>query len=101
MKKRIAASAAAAAIGLGGSLIAAAPAQAAPLVTGGLVNVTIVDVIDDVTVEITDVNVGVAAALQLAANVCGTTVALVAQDIATDGTCTNEVTGDSVIIEQR
>lgn len=97
--KRIAMGVASMALGLGGSLAMSTPAQAAPLVTGGLVNVTVTDVIDDVTVTVEDVNVG--AALSLAANVCGTTVGVIAQDLASGGTCTNEGTGESVTIAQR
>lgn len=78
-----------------------APAQAAPLITGGLINVTVTEVIDDVTVTVTDVNVGVNAALALAANVCGTTVGVIAQDLASDGTCTNTLTGQTATLVQR
>jgi hypothetical protein len=99
--KRIAMGVASMALGLGGSLAMSTPAQAAPLVTGGVINVTVTEVIDDVTVTVKDVNVGVAAALNLAANVCGTTVAVVAQDLASDGTCTNDLSGQTVNLAQR
>ncbi len=58
-----------------GSLGVAAPAQAqAPVVTGGLVNVTIVDAVDvnDVVVQ-----VPIAAAV----NICDTTVAVLVADL--------------------
>ena len=50
----------------------AAPASPAPVVTGGLVNVTVVDVIDDVTVTVQDVNVAVGVAANVAATLCDT-----------------------------
>jgi hypothetical protein len=58
----------------------AAPSAASPVVTGGLVNVTITDVLshNNVTVQ-----VPVSVALQLAANVCGVTVGVLAQDLHT------------------
>jgi hypothetical protein len=64
------------------SLLAAgaAPASAAPVITGGLVNVTVTDVLNHTTVTILqDVNVGVA--LNAAANVCGVSVNLLAQQV--------------------
>ncbi len=54
------------------SLGLAAPATPAPVITGGLVNVTVVDVIDDVTVVVRDVNVGVGVAANVAATLCDT-----------------------------
>jgi hypothetical protein len=99
--KRIAAGLAGLAMAAGAAVATTAPAQAAPLVTGGLVNVTVTEVIDDVTVTVQDVNVGVNAALALAANVCGTTVGVIAQDLASDGTCTNDQTGQTATITQR
>ena len=78
---------------------AIAPAHAQPVVTGGLVNVTIVDAVD---VTLRDVDVALVAALNIAANVCDTTVNVLAADFSNDGeaTCTNEDTGDSVTISQ-
>jgi hypothetical protein len=99
--KRITAGLAGLAMAAGATVATTAPAQAAPLVTGGLVNVTVTDVIDDVTVTVQDVNVGVNAALALAANVCGTTVGVIAQDLASGGTCTNDQTGQTATIRQR
>ena len=82
-----------------GSLMVASPAQAAPqvIVGGGLVNVQVVDAVD---VVIRDVDVAVAAALNIAANVCGVQVAALAADFAQDAqtTCENAVTGRSVAI---
>lgn len=98
MIKRISLGVASVALAAGATMATTAPAQAQPLVTGGLVNVTVTDSLNDV-IDVRDVNVGVA--LALAANVCGTTVAVVAQDLASDGTCTNELTGETVTIEQR
>ena len=57
---------------------AAAPAQAAPVVTGGLVNVTIVD-----TVDISRVTVQLPIAV--AANVCDVDVNVLTADLADDG----------------
>lgn len=64
------------------SLVAAtaAPASAAPVITGGLVNVTVTNVLNNNTVTILqDVNVGVA--LNAAANVCGVSVNVLAQQL--------------------
>ena len=57
-----------------------APASAAPVVTGGLVNVTVTDVLNDNVV--TALN-GVT--LQVAAQVCGVSVSVLAADLAPDG----------------
>ena len=80
----------------------AAPAQAQPVITGGLVNVTIVDVIDDVTVTVRDINVALAAAVNIGANVCGVNAAVLAANFIQNGeaTCTNEQTGQTVTIDQ-
>ena len=63
----------------------AAPANAAPVITGGLVNVTIVDAID---IDRTTVQLPVA----VAANVCDVNVAVLLAAIADTGTanCTAE-----------
>ena len=60
-------------------------AQGGPIVigNGGLVNVTIVDVIDDITIR--DINVNVAAAVNIAANVCNVAVGVIADDLLEDG----------------
>jgi hypothetical protein len=60
-----------AALGFGGVALAA-PAGAAPVVTGGLVNVTLVDVVD-----VNDNNISVQVPIGVAANVCNVSVALV------------------------
>ena len=75
------------------------PASAQPIVTGGLVNVVVTDVIDDVTVVVQDVTIGVGAALGLAANVCDVNVK--ARQLPGTGTCTNEVTDQTATISQR
>jgi hypothetical protein len=62
-------------------------ASAQPVVTGGLVNITVVDVLNDNTVTVT---VPIALALNLAANVCDVTVGVLAQQVARgDTTCSN------------
>jgi hypothetical protein len=78
------------------------PASAAgPVVTGGLVNVTVTDVIDDVTVVVQDVNVGVAAALNLAANVCDVNVNVLARQLRTgEATCQNAADDTTATISQ-
>jgi hypothetical protein len=82
------------------AVTAAAPASAQPVVTGGLVNVTIVDVIDDVTVVVKDVNVGVGVAANVAALLCDTAdinAAVLANQVVRnndDVTCTS---GDQTI----
>jgi hypothetical protein len=79
---------------------AAAPASAQPIVTGGLVNVVITDVIDDVTVTVKDVNVGVGVAANVAALLCDTAdinAAVLAKQVVRDAeevTCTS---GDQTI----
>lgn len=57
----------------GGSLFVAAPAQAQPVITGGLVNVTVVDLLDVNNNRILQ-NVGVGVAANVMAQVCGTQV---------------------------
>src|SRR5687768_16872260 len=44
------------------------------VIGGGLVNVQITELIDDVTITVQDITIPVQAALSLAANVCGVTV---------------------------
>jgi hypothetical protein len=74
-------------------MVATTAAQG-PVVTGGLVNITVVDVIDDVVVNVEDVNVALGVALQLAANVCDVGVnVLAAQLHSGTATCT-ATTGD-------
>ena len=91
-----------AALATGGTL-ALAPAVPAmaqgPVVTGGLVNVTVTDVANNV---LSDDNIGVGAALNVAANVCGVGVNVLATQLGTSGpiSCTTPTTGQSVDITQ-
>jgi hypothetical protein len=94
---RFAKLATAAALTVGSVAMTTTQAHAQPVVTGGLVNVTIVDVIDDITVTIEDINV--AAAVAIAANVCDTNVNLLARQFrAGDTTCTNPTDGATATI---
>ena len=72
----------------------AAPASAQPLGSGGLVNVTLTNVLNNVTVTLLeDARVGVA--LNVAANVCGVGVAVLAEQLGSgDATCQ---TGDQLV----
>jgi hypothetical protein len=82
----------AATLAVTGLLVAAPVASAQPVITGGLVNVVITDVIDDVTVVVQDINVTVPVAAQVIANVCGVQVpvaVLSTQVIANDRTFTD------------
>ena len=76
-------------------------AQQPPIVIGGgLVNVQIIDVIDDVVIR--DINVNVNAAVRIAANVCGVAVGVIAEDLQ-DGNAQCDVAngpGDIVVINQ-
>ncbi len=80
----------------------ASPASAAgPLITGGLVNVTVTDVIDDITVIVQDINVSLGAALGIAANVCDVGVNVLATQLKSGGaTCTSTASGQTVDISQ-
>ena len=86
-------------IAIGGALAFAAPstaeAQNGPVVTGGLVNVTVSgnDILN---------NVAVGVALSVAATLCNTTVNLLASDLGPDGnaTCTT-TSGAPLEITQR
>ncbi len=80
IKTRIATAGIAGALLLGGA--AAAPAQAAgPVVTGGLVNVTIVDVLNNTQLQ-------VAVPISVAAAICGVTVNVLSVALAPTGTQT-------------
>lgn len=69
-------------------------AQPPVVIGGGLVNVQIVDVIDDITVNVEDINVALGVALQLAANVCDVNVNVLAEQLRTgDATCDSVVEG--------
>ena len=82
-----------------GSMGAATTASAQPLVTGGLVNVTIVDLIDGDVLSNNNVSLG--AALALAANVCDVNVNVLARQLRGGGaTCQNTVTDTGVTISQ-
>jgi hypothetical protein len=70
----------------------ATPAQAAPVVTGGLVNVTVTDVDLLNNVAVTALN-GVT--LAVAANVCGVAVNVLAADLAPDGEATCRIVQDA------
>ena len=70
------------------SVGAAAPASAQPLVTGGLVNITIVDVANNNTI-LSNNNVNLGVALNLAASVCDVNVNVLAVQLRNGGaTCT-------------
>ena len=79
---------------------AAAPASAqGPIVTGGLVNITIVDLIDGDVLSNNNVALGVA--LGIAANVCDVNVNVLAVQLRNGGaTCTAEASGQQVDIRQ-
>ncbi len=83
-----------------GMLATAAPASAQPVVTGGLVNVTVVDLIDGDVLSNNNVSVG--AALGLAANICGVGVNVLATQIGDGGpiSCTSEASDQQVDITQ-
>jgi hypothetical protein len=66
-------------------MAATVSAQPPVVIGGGLVNVQIIDVIDDVEVVVRDINVNVSAAVQIAANLCGIAVGVIAEDLQ-DGT---------------
>lgn len=84
-KSRVTAALATAAVSLG---VAASPAAAAPVVTGGLVNITIVDAVDAR-------NINVQVPIGVAANVCGVQANLLAQgNIQEPVTCTSSTTQD-------
>lgn len=87
---------AAVAVTFAGALtVPALPASAAPVITGGLVNVTIVDL---VSLE----QVSLQVPITVAANICDVTVAVLAQDLR-DGTadCTNDVQQITVTQQRR
>ncbi len=70
----------------------AGPATAQPMVTGGLVNVTIVDLVD-----VNNNQVAVQVPIGIAANVCPTVnAAVLAQDVAQTGTAECEADTTSI-----
>jgi len=97
MMKRILATSASAAIALTGSTLGiAAPANAQPVITGGLVNITVVDLID-----VTNNNVALGVALGLAANICDVNVNVLAVQLRDGGaTCTADAGDQRVTISQ-
>jgi hypothetical protein len=75
-------------------------ASAAPVITGGLVNVTVTNVLNGNTVIVSRV-VNVAAALNIAANVCDVSVGVLAQQLHTgEATCSNVNEPASAVINQ-
>ena len=82
------------------ALPTAPPASAQVVIgPGGLVNVQVVDVIDDVTVNVEDVSVPVGVALQIAANVCDVGVNVLAEQLKSgSATCDNVVDGTGQIV---
>ena len=89
-------------LALAGMLAASAPLEAQR--TSGLVNVVVTEVIDDIEVEISNNNVGIGVAAQIAANVCGTAVqvGVLAQLLAQGGSfsCKNALGDSGVDITQ-
>lgn len=98
-KHKYIASCAGAALALSGAMVTSSPANAQPLVTGGLVNVVVTDVIDgDV---LSDNNVSLGAALGIAANICDVNVNVLARQLRSGGaTCTSDASGQRVEISQ-
>ena len=95
MKRTLAATAGTIAM-IGGSAFMAAPAQAAPVFTGGLVNVTVTDVVTGNEIlndSLNDNNVGIAAVVSIAANVCDVNVGGILGQLRRTGeaTCTSAV----------
>jgi len=89
MRKRIAALAIGTALAFGAVSTEAAPPD--PVITGGLVNVTLVDVIDIGDVNVAVQNVGIGVAANVAAQICGLQVGnigIIAQQVATQGQTT-------------
>jgi hypothetical protein len=76
------------------------PASAGgPLFTGGIVNVTVTNVANNI---LRDANVGLGVAAGVAANVCDLNVGVLIADIRDDGTstCTSSASGQTVTITQ-
>lgn len=74
-----------------------ASAQPAVVIGGGLVNVQITDVIDDVTVVVQDIDVALGVALQIAANVCDVNVNVLAVQLREGGATCEAPTSDQVV----
>lgn len=78
----------------------AAPAGAqGPLITGGLVNITVTDVLNNNTI-LSNNNVNLGVALNAAANVCGVTVNVLAQQLGTGGPVSCSTATQSATIRQ-
>ena len=93
------ASCAGAALALTGAMVTSTPANAQPLVTGGLVNVVVTDVIDGDVLSNNNVSLGVA--LGIAANVCDVNVNVLARQLRSGGaTCTSDASDQRVEISQ-
>ena len=98
MKRALAATAAGGAM----ALAPAVPALAqGPVVTGGLVNVTVTNLLNNDTI-LSYNNVGVGVAAGVAANVCDLAVGVLATQLATGNTvnCTNASQTERVLISQ-
>ena len=95
--KRLMIASASAALAMGGGVALASPANAAPLFTGGLVNVNVSNVLNNSEIlSRNDVGLGVAAGI--AANVCDVNVGGILgqlRDVGT-ATCTSDA-GDQVV----
>ena len=77
-----------------------AAAQGPIVIGGGLVNVQITHLVDDITVDVEDITVSLAVALQLAANVCDVNVNVLATQLKNGGaTCDSIVDGTGQIID--
>ena len=96
MKKTIGAAVLAGALAF--PMAATTEAQPQVVVGGGLVNVQIVDVIDDIEIEDINVFVPVGVAANIIANVCGLNVGVLASDLARGNTvvCDGEIQGAPV-----
>jgi hypothetical protein len=99
-----------AALGISAALAVAAPDSAdaqGPVITGGLVNVTLVDVLNNNNIAVLN-NVGIGVAANVAAQICGTQVALpaniigvlVAQVAATGQATACTITDQSGVVRQ-
>ena len=66
------------------------------IVNGGLVNLTITDLIENIVIQ--DINVNVNAAVQIAANVCNVAVGVIAEDVLDGGGATCETAEQRVDI---
>lgn len=90
VRNRIAAAGAAGAVLLSGAA-AFSPADAAPVITGGLVNVTVVDVLSGDQIQVLN---GVT--LNVAAQVCGVAVNVLATELGPTGTAVCNATSTTI-----